>query len=989
MSGLSLEDWERREALLDRVLDLPESECADFLRQLQRSHPEDAAAVREWLGAIRDSEGRWAPSATPMAAIESGETIGSWRLLRLLGRGGMGEVWLGERADGLYQKQVAIKFIRDDRPELARSIESERRLLAGLQHPGIVRLLDAGTRHDGQPWLVTEYIDGVALDVWLRAQHPDLDARLDLFDQLADAVSHAHEHLIIHRDIKPANVLVDAAGRAHLLDFGIARALAGDGELQGETLVALTPDFAAPELIGDNLASVRSDVYALGGLLYFLLCEQVPLPLQGLSLGAMIERVREHEPQPPSRNRVRMDHAGRAPSAGDLDLIALKALGKEPAARYGSVAALREDLANARARRPIRARPPSQRDRAWRFLQRHRLGAAVAAAVLLAVLAGIAGTLWQAQEARAQRDRAEAEAKHAMHEAQTASATRDFLIGLFESANPALRGEQAPSIVELIDTGVLQAQSTLHEEPEIQLRLLQALGRTYTGLGEYDKAVTALDQAYGLALKHFPQNRALGTAVAIDYASAAGHSETRTDTAMAMLRTILDPDRPLDGVSLQQQAVARVQLASLQYKSGVLDEAEENFERATADLTELGSPAAADLAEGLRQWAGLEISRGHRDAGVARLREALAIQLALPSPAPTQINATRTDLASELGKMGLSDEAVEILRDVVASDRQIFGDEHPRTLESSSWLARALLRQSAYEEADRILEHTLQLALSRQGPDSLATATARISLAASKFAQGDLDAAIALNRQVLDYAMANGGPDSYRTIVVTQNIARFQLANGEYQAALDTAKQVLEAMRRIGSNDLANAQELMGTALLYMGKPAAALDRHSTALESLARNGDTRSIDVQMLRASMAEDARDLGHFDAAREHLTRAIQGLSALEQAANDDLLASMRAQQAELDVLQGRCSGVDSLAVAHALRQETTPTPVGAWQTARLQFFISYCTAQHPASDTATALRDMKTQAKILLDSPLVSPQIKAQVRTLTARATPPAT
>ncbi|MCB1568489.1 MAG: hypothetical protein KDI69_06735 [Xanthomonadales bacterium] len=196
-------------------------------------------------------------------------------------------------------------------------------------------------------------------------------------------------------------------------------------------------------------------------------------------------------------------------------------------------------------------------------------------------------------------------------------------------------------------------------------------------------------------------------------------------------------------------------------------------------------------------------------------------------------------------------------------------------------------------------------------------------------------------------------------------------------------------MQRIGSNDLANAQELMGTALLYMGKPAAALDRHATALQSLARNGDTRSIDVQMLRAWMAEDERDLGYFDAAREHITRAIQDLSALEQAANDDLLASMRAQQAELDVLQGRCSGVDSLAVAHALRQETTPTPVGAWQTARLQFFISYCTAQNPASDTATALRDMKAQAKILLDSPIVSPQIKAQVRTLTAQATPPAT
>ncbi|MGN6519131.1 MAG: serine/threonine-protein kinase, partial [Dokdonella sp.] len=401
MTAPTADDWQRREDLLDALLALREDERDERLAEIQRQSPDDAAALRAWLSGIeRSGDYLGAPAAH---ARIGGAVLGAWRLDRPIGRGGMGEVWLGARADGLFEKQVAIKFIGDDRPALRRSLEAERRVLAGLRHPGIVRLLDAGAADDGQPYLVTDYIDGLTLDAWFGRERPALAARVELFRGIAVAVGYAHERLVVHRDIKPANVLVDASGAPHLLDFGIAHALAGDGV--AATLVALTPEYAAPELVTSNAASVRSDIYALGGVLYFLLGGRAPLELAGLALAPMVETIRTQEP---ARIEVTADPAlAAAPRhrIADLEAIARKALAKDPAQRYGTVEAMLRDIDAALADQPVVAREAGRRDRLRRYLRRHRVAGGGGAALRLAHAAGLARPGGQAREGPQQQAR--------------------------------------------------------------------------------------------------------------------------------------------------------------------------------------------------------------------------------------------------------------------------------------------------------------------------------------------------------------------------------------------------------------------------------------------------------------------------------------------------------------------------------------------------------------------------------------------------------
>lgn len=972
-------DWQRREALLDRLLDLPGRERAAFVEELARTDAEDAAALRGWLGGIERSTDYLVPQAATDPIGHDGEIVGNWRVLRPLGRGGMGEVWLGERADGLFAKQVAIKFIRDDRPRLARHIESERRVLAGLQHPGIVRLLDAGTLADGHPYLVTDYIDGIALDAWLERDRPTLAARLDLFRQVAASVAYAHERLVVHRDIKPANVLVDAEARAHLLDFGIARALAVDADAAQTTQIALTPEFAAPELIVADTASVRSDVYALGGLLYFLLCGRAPLSLHGLSLGAMVEKIRLEAPRAPSELAAAGPlRAEPAHLLADLDAIALKALSKEPAARYGTVDALLADVEAALERRPIVARAPDAWDRLRRALHRHRVGVAVAALIALSLLAGMAGTLWQAHEAHRQRDRAEAEAARATAQAHAASAVRDFLVGVFELANPEVTLGKPPTALELVDIGVRRAETDLQQQPEMQAQLFEALGRTYVGLGEYGKAAALLQRGYDLAVATLGAESTLAAALATGYASAIGHGDGPYDAAIGMLEPIVRRDSHASPESARLSGVAAYQLATLHKRVSRLDESEANFRRSIERLRELGAPAQPDLAEALHQFAGLDEARGRRNDAIERLQQAIAIRSQSAAGPSAEVNLIRVELANLLGGAGRNDDAVAILREVVDANRAIYGEVHPRYLESANWLARALVRKPAYAEADAILERVLATSRSHYGEDSETTAQAEVALAASKLSQGQIGAAIELGERVRRYAVAHGGEDSYRAIVTTQNLARLRLANGEYDVAETIARSVLASFERIGSKSTSDVLELLGNIRQYKGDAEGARTYHRQALEALERNGDRSSFDVQLLKTELAEDERDLGDLDAARRHAREALDGLVRLDQASNERMIATVRYLLAQFDALEGRCAAPADVEATIAHNAGPASTPVTQWRLAYARFILGLCRRQQGGADAAALIAE---NAKFLRASPLVDPHVKRIVETAT--------
>ena len=399
----------QREKVLARAARL-DGTLAGELKTLLDAHDREGAFLEE----IVASEGQDLVAMSRDDAL-LGRRVGAYELLRQIGTGGMGTVFLARRTDSEYESRVAVKLIRPGvlSEEALRRFRAERQALANLSHAGIARLLDGGTTEDGLPFLVMEYVEGEPIDAWCDSRGLSVDDRLVLFRSVCEAVEHAHHHMVIHRDIKPANILVTgsgASGEVKLLDFGIAKLLPGAEWAEPTRLTqtaqrAMTPDYASPEQILGQRVAASSDVYSLGVLLYRLLAGKPPYTF-GSDRASEVERVVcEQEPARPSS--VVSDAALRRRLRGDLDDIVLQSLRKEPERRYGSVEQFSNDIRRHLEGLPVRARPGTLAYRAGKFFRRHRIAVASAAVVLLALLSGLAATVWEARIARAERARAE------------------------------------------------------------------------------------------------------------------------------------------------------------------------------------------------------------------------------------------------------------------------------------------------------------------------------------------------------------------------------------------------------------------------------------------------------------------------------------------------------------------------------------------------------------------------------------------------------
>ncbi|MEO7679960.1 MAG: serine/threonine-protein kinase, partial [Sphingomonas sp.] len=352
--------------------------------------PADAAArVRALLaGAARvgvldgPSPEIGAAAVPSSSSLSPGMCIGPFRIVAPIGMGGMGEVYLAEREDADFAQRVALKLLRTDSMINAALFARERRLLAQVDHPNIARLIDGGITPEGRPWTAMDYVDGEPLDRWCALHKPSLDTRLNIFTQICEAVAHAHANLIIHRDIKPSNVMIDAEGRPHLLDFGVAKLLSDGGDSLATTQALITPDYAAPEQFDAGPVTTATDVHALGVLLFELLTGQRPWQSGG-SLPAIVRRVVNEEPPLPSKIAAALADPP-VPAArlkGDLDAIVAKAMRKEPVQRYATVKAMGEDLERARTFQPVHARQGSRRYAFGRFVRRNRVPLAAATAL--------------------------------------------------------------------------------------------------------------------------------------------------------------------------------------------------------------------------------------------------------------------------------------------------------------------------------------------------------------------------------------------------------------------------------------------------------------------------------------------------------------------------------------------------------------------------------------------------------------------------------
>jgi len=502
--ALSRSDWKRLNRLLAQALEVDASARAGWIASLPDSDRDllpvleqllDRAESTEAMAATRAGPGlgsdslRREDTTTRSAPVEEepGSQIGPYRLLREIGRGGMGTVWLAARTDGTFKRQVALKLPRAEWTDrgLAERMARERAVLASLNHPNIAQLYDAGWASDGRPYLALEYVEGEAIDSWCRRQQLAIAARVRLFVTAIRAVAYAHAKLVIHRDIKPSNVLVAADGSVKLLDFGIAKLLASDQRQASETELtqlsgrALTLNYAAPEQILGQPVSTAADTYSLGVMLFELLTGERPYRLAGESRGALEDAIVNVEPPLPSS--VAADKAAARALRGDLDTIIRKTLKKAPSERYESAVSFADDLERYLAQQPVSARPDSRRYRARTFIRRNRLALGAAGGFAATLLLGATFALWQAHTAR--------------QEATRAGVIKEFVLSMIRQADPMSGAASREADVALLTAAEMRIENEMNGQPEVAIELRLAIADAYANRGLIDRARTTLQSA--------------------------------------------------------------------------------------------------------------------------------------------------------------------------------------------------------------------------------------------------------------------------------------------------------------------------------------------------------------------------------------------------------------------------------------------------------------------------------------------------------------
>ena len=794
--------WKLISPYLDRAMDMDAEEREAWFARLRTDEPELAADLAQLLeshdavqaeGFLEDSA-MTAHAPLPLA----GHVVGSYRLIEPIGHGGMGSVWLAERADGRFEGRAAVKLLNPALigPGPARGEERftrEGSMLARLTHPNIARLIDAGVAANGQPYLVLEYVDGQPIDRYCDERQLGIEARLRLFLDVLAAVAHAHANLIVHRDLKPSNVLVSREGRVKLLDFGIAKLLADDdhpaaASLTREGIAALTPEFAAPEQVTGSAVTTATDVYSLGVLLYLLLGGQHPAGSSLRSPADLVKAIVDTDPprlsdtvaqpQPETRAAMTTNAARRASTPdrlrrvlrGDLDTIVATALKKQAHERYASVPALAEDVRRYLANEPIAARRDTLAYRGAKFVRRHAGGVAAAAAVVVALVSLVG---FYTTRLAAERDRARIEA---VKSAKVSELMTELLTG----ADP-YRDRPDPSVRDVLDAGAARLQKELAGEPEVLAEMLTAIGRVYQRLDMYPKARPLLQRALELG-------RTGGT----DHVRVA---QTLNDL----------------GVLLRRTGDAKASVAML--------------EDALAMRRRLLREPDKDVAVTLS-----ELGRSLEDAGQperaeALAREALAMRRAIFGTDHRETATTMGDLGLLLRQRGDLAGAEALLRESLEISRRQLGDWHPNVSSATQNLALVVADRGDYPAAEKLYRDALAIRRRAQGGAHPALAVMLNNLSFPLREMKRYDEAIAALEEALTLAIGARGEDSDPVALYRTNLGRVYLAMGNGARGEAVLRRSLDARVRLYSDDdwrLATTRSLLGEALMALGRFAEA-----------------------------------------------------------------------------------------------------------------------------------------------------------------------
>lgn len=873
--------WDRVRRILEQVLEMPESEREAFIESESDGDLELAAEVRTYLGAAAGdglldrpvgdvveeivsagSSSEADATEDESNALELPEELGGYRILGILGEGGMGTVYRAEQLEPV-RREVALKVIRagmDSREVLSR-FESERQALAVMEHSSIARVFDAGSTEDGRPFFAMELVDGEPIGEYCDAHRLGTHARIELFVQVGAAVQHAHLKGVIHRDLKPSNVLVaveDGRPIAKVIDFGIAKASGRREDAPVMTSIGQvlgTPAYMSPEQAeGSGLdVDTRSDVYSLGVMLYELLSGTLPFDRELFRKPDFVVRylLQEKDVPTPSarlssladtqetvaRNRHTDVRTLRRELRGDLDWIVMKAMEKDRARRYGTASELVTDLERFLAGDTVSARPPTLSYRMQKFGRRHRGPIVAAVALVLSLGVGAVAATVGFLEAERNAEVAAQEAARAEAEARRAEAVNSFLNRMLRAADPVRGGTPETTVREVLDQASAEVdEGTLEGEPLVEADVRRSIGGTYMLIGLYDEARGHLESARTL----------LETSPDADFADRVRNLDELGQLARRSAR-------PAEAIPLQKAALALADSSGLSADGG-------DGER---------------LANGIRANLGLVLRDLDRIDEAAEILEALAAsERVLLEPDDLALATTLNNLALVRNRQGRVDEAVELFHETLGVLRAAFGDEHPYVAAVLESIGSLEQRQGRFQEADSLMTLALDVrrtVLGEQHPDIV---NGLNGLAILHLDMGELDAAEAYLEEGLEMSLEVVGPDHFRTAQIHNSMGLLRLrrddgpgAEESFRRAVDIRMQVFGATHR---NTL-NARSGLANSLLMQDRAAESLAIISDVVAAQEEVGLVDAVLVGSARRVWGRALTALGRFEEAEQRLLQA----------------------------------------------------------------------------------------------------------------------
>jgi serine/threonine-protein kinase len=864
--------WGRFSALLDSAMDVPLAERDHWLELLAG----DDATLRPWLARVLQSDAgmktgflRERPDLAPDTPFESGAVIGPYRLESRLGEGGMGEVWRASRANDGPRREVALKLPHREllggpfRQRFAR----ERDVLAALSHPHIAQLYDAGLSADGHPYLALELVEGQPINAACAAGHASLHQRVELVRQILEALTYAHQRLIVHRDIKPTNVLVTPQGGVKLLDFGIAKLLHPTGaEDTGLTQAAArlaTPAYAAPEQLAGGAITVATDIFSVGVLLFELCTGHRPFTAAPIGPDAREAPLASHRADAESAGMIDGGRLART-LRGDLDAVIARALALDPGARYGSAEAFASDLTRWRDGLPVTARSVGWATISLKFVRRNKVGVALAAVLALALIGGTTGIAWQA--------------RRAAHEAARANAVKDYLIGLFEQGDP--NGGNKPSetmtVKELLDRGADQIDKAMAGQPETEMELLDTLGQIYNSLEDSDRATQADTRRLELARALYGADDPRVVNRTIDLA------ENRSlfldpAGAQALLQSIRQSVfAHYSADSLERARWLETWAESLRTTHGARDEALADASRAVAilgahfsenDAYPYALHVLAMFQYDAEQWeASLATQQKYRDAQAARGNAAGMDRLQYLTLA-----------SNTLRHLGRYDEAEKLLEENQTLAARMLGRENSFYL--SGLLTKALIANDLgrRDQAMALFAEGIAIVAGKGVAPGWVTAFHRY-YGAALAASGDAASAVPFLEDALRLTQLRP------TEEFSLRHAQYLLGDAYDQGGrMAEARTLLQTVRNdsvlydmpAGEHAL-GARERWARFLLDHGEPDAA---RAECDQILAVAADTASAPAALAQADLARIALAGGDSTAADHHSAQAIQTIDAVK--------------------------------------------------------------------------------------------------------------